>query len=52
MYHKFKYKPDTSSMAEIVLSFEFDMNFLPIEIMEYTKDYEQFFKPKKTTKDG
>ncbi len=44
MYHKFKYQPKSSSMTEVVISFEFDPNYLPIEIIEYQKEYDKFFK--------
>ncbi len=44
MYHKFRYQIAYSSMKEVVLSFEFDENYFPAEIIEYIDDYEQFFK--------
>ena len=43
MYHKFQYQSASSEMTEIVLSFEFDENYLPVEIIEYTDEYDQFF---------
>ena len=44
MYHQFHYQSASSEMKKIALSFEFDENYLPVEIIEYTDQYEQFFK--------
>jgi len=44
MYHKLQYQPASSQMKEIALSFEFDENYLPVEIIEYTDQYEQYFE--------
>ena len=43
MYHKLSYQNNTSQKTNCALSFEFDANYLIIEIKEYKKDYDKFF---------
>ena len=43
MYHKFRYQIASSQMKTVVLSFEFDDNYFPIEIIEYSDDLDRFF---------
>jgi len=43
MYHKFRYQTASSKMKTVVLSFEFDDNYFPIEIIEYSDDLDRFF---------
>ena len=43
MYHKLSYQKDSSQKTNCAISFEFDANYLVIEIIEYKKDYAKFF---------
>ena len=43
MYHRFRFQSKSSSMKQTALSFEFDPNYLFVEIIEYKKDFDQFF---------
>ena len=43
MYHRFRYQSASSKMKQSALSFEFDANYLIVEIIEYKKDFDQFF---------
>ncbi len=43
MYHKFRYQTASSKMNQTALSFEFDANYFVVEVIEYKKDFDQFF---------
>lgn len=43
MCHKFRYQTSSSQMKTVVLSFEFDDNYFPVEIIEYSDDLDRFF---------
>ena len=43
MYHKLSYQKEGDKRNNSAISFEFDANYLIIEIKEYKKDYDKFF---------
>jgi len=45
MYHKVSYQKEGGKRTNTAISFEYDANYLIIEIKEYKKDYDKFFNP-------
>ncbi len=43
MYHKISYQKEGGERTNTAISFEFDANYIIIEIKEYKKDFDKFF---------